>query len=203
MWNEISERDPDIVLAEQARRGDPAAFEELAMRWWTPVYRIAWIMSGSASGAAELTEEVLSLAICRSEPLPRFGARFKTFLYRLAFRCMLGRRSRRAWPGVPSLRFDAAGRLAWPAGGGSTSGPRETTDPAAKIREGLGQLDDLDRAALLLRDIEELPLDEAADILGAPSEEIRLRVHRARVVLTCVLGQPLGSVRSSATGADC
>ena len=38
----------DAALAEEARNGNSAAFVKLANRWWTPLYRVSWIVSGSA-----------------------------------------------------------------------------------------------------------------------------------------------------------
>jgi len=47
----------------------------------------------------------------------------------------------------------------------------------------LDLLDDRDRAALVLRDGEQLPVEEVANILGTSAADVRARVHRARLVL--------------------
>jgi len=52
------------------------------------------------------------------------------------------------------------------------------------IHDALEQLQDLDRVALLLWDVEELPAHEVAAILEATPEETRARTHRARLRLT-------------------
>ena len=56
----------DAALAEEARNGNAAAFVMLAKRWWTPLYRVSWNISGSASCAAQITERTLLAAIHRS-----------------------------------------------------------------------------------------------------------------------------------------
>src|SRR5258705_9796701 len=53
----------DAALAEEARNGNSAAFVKLANRWWTPLYRVSWIVSGSASCATQITERTLLGAI--------------------------------------------------------------------------------------------------------------------------------------------
>ena len=58
----------DAALAEEARNGNSAAFVKLANRWWTPLYRVSWIVSGSASCAAQITERTLLAAIHSAEP---------------------------------------------------------------------------------------------------------------------------------------
>jgi len=57
-----------------------------------------------------------------------------------------------------------------------------------RIREALERLDDLDRASVILRDVEGFPLHEVASILRASPAEIRSRAHRARLLLIGFLG---------------
>ncbi len=75
MSNEMEDRDG--ALAEASRRGNPQAFVKLATRWWAPVYRIAWNMSGSPSFAAEVTEQALLAGLRPSEWWPSSGASTK------------------------------------------------------------------------------------------------------------------------------
>ena len=87
-------------------------------------------------------------------------------LYRLATWLALVRRR----AGVPSM------------------GRRSTTLQA------LDHLDDRDRAALVLRDGEQLQVEEVAAILGTSAGDIRVRVHRARLILAGRIHQ-MGAVR--------
>src|SRR4029077_3907960 len=52
-----------------------------------------------------------------------------------------------------------------------------------RIRGALGRLDDSQRAALVLRDLEDLSSEDAAEGLGVSPETVRQRAHRARVKL--------------------
>src|SRR5713101_2962490 len=81
----------DAALAEEARNGNAAAFVKLAKRWWTPLYRVSWNISGSASRAAQITERTLLAAIHSVEPPPFTRVPFKVFLYRVAVRLTLTR----------------------------------------------------------------------------------------------------------------
>jgi DNA-directed RNA polymerase specialized sigma24 family protein len=56
------------------------------------------------------------------------------------------------------------------------------------ILEGLGRLNCIERAAFLLRDVEQLSLTETAAVLEAPADQVQAHVHRARVVLAHHLG---------------
>jgi DNA-directed RNA polymerase specialized sigma24 family protein len=157
--------DADAALAVEARRGDRTAFVALATRWWTPLYRFAWNMSGSASFAAQVTERALATAV-QCDGLAR--APFKLLLYRLAVQLMLAQ--------------DSLAPMSTHA-----------NDEVGTLREALQRLDAMDRAALVLREIEQLPLEEVARVLSAPAEQIRLRVHRALVFLTRAAAEPTGS----------
>src|SRR5437588_10723104 len=74
----------DAALAEDARNGSAAAFVKLAKRWWTPLYRVSWNISGSASCAAQITERTLLAAIHSAQPPTFTRVPFKVFLYRVA-----------------------------------------------------------------------------------------------------------------------
>ena len=185
----------DEALLHKARRGDPAAFVEFATRWWTPIYRIAWNMLASASEAAEATEQTLTLVVRFPESIgyetplgiSLCGAALDvTFL-----RCPQGRRD-----AVESLdaflpRFDARGCLA-PQGedwSDRVDGGLQRPELAETIREMLQQLPTLDRAAFILREIEQFSLQEAVAILRIPAEDVRASSHRAVLLMAGQLRQ--------------
>ncbi len=136
----------DAALAEDARNGSAAAFVKLAKRWWTPLYRVSWNISGSASCAAQITERTLLVRLTLTREPP-----------------------------------------------GSTG--RQPQDALGTIREALQRLDPLDSAALVLRETEQLPVEEVAAILSASSEEVRARIHRATLSLTRSVGRSPGQTR--------
>lgn len=56
----------------------------------------------------------------------------------------------------------------------------QSGDLGRLIREALSALSSKDRAVILLREVQGLPYDEMADILGMPLGTIKARLHRAR-----------------------
>ena len=166
--------DVDEVLLYQARRGDPAAFEKFATRWWTPVYRIAWNMLGSASEAAEATEQTLMLVI--------------RFPESVGYHAPFGICLRGAAIDVSLLRCPGAGRS--PAESlDLADGMFQQPDLGERIRGMLQRLDDLDRAAFVLREVEQFSVEETVAILRMPADQVRARTHRARLLLTGLLGR--------------
>lgn len=178
----------DHLLYERVRRGDRSAFATLTTRYWAAVHRIVHNMSPDQSKASELVEKTFLHALRSPGWFPR-DAPFKVSLYRLAIVLSLTQQRPCPASSAESLlpQFDASGRLAFPEGDWSELTGRR--DLPERIRDGLDQVEGLDRAAFVLRAVEEVPLAEAAAILQTSSEKIRDQAHRACLVLTRFLGR--------------
>jgi RNA polymerase sigma-70 factor (ECF subfamily) len=182
----------DDVLAGWMRRGDHVAFATLTSRYWTTVHRIARNLLPDQSTAREVAEETFLRAWESPELFP-CDAPFKVSLYRLAISLSFIRHRPSSRLTAESLlpRFEASGRLALSEGDWSELARQ--CDLTEQIREGLEYLEDLDRAAFVLRAIEQVPLEEAAAILQTSPGRIRDRVHRACLLLTGFLGRLFGA----------
>ena len=114
-------------------------------------------------------------------------------------RCPPTRRSPAESLDVFLPRFDARGCLASLGEDWSelSDGLFQRPDLAEAIRGLLQRLDDIDRAAFILREIEQFSVEETVAILRIPADEVRARTHRATVLLTGLLGRmrriPAGS----------
>src|SRR5882762_194887 len=89
--SEYIDEPEDEALVRRARGGEAAAFVQLSMRWWTPLYRIGWYLLGSKSGAAQVAEATLLQALRSPGSLPA-GVPLRTFVLRLAVRLAMKRR---------------------------------------------------------------------------------------------------------------
>jgi RNA polymerase sigma-70 factor, ECF subfamily len=71
----------------------------------------------------------------------------------------------------------------------------EREETRVTVRNCIDQLPDNYRLVLMLRDIEERPTQEVADLLGLTTTAVKVRLHRARQALSTLLrreyGQPL------------
>jgi RNA polymerase sigma-70 factor (ECF subfamily) len=63
---------------------------------------------------------------------------------------------------------------------------------ARKAQAAIERLPDMYREAFVLRDLEELPTAEVADVLGVEPATVRQRVHRARLMLRGYLNELVG-----------
>ena len=148
--------------------------------------RLAFNLLGSVADATSAAEEALLLALHQ----PESEVPFRLFLQRAVVRAALRRRR------VPERAldtmlppFDIRGDLIWPPADSSANAADLSlgTGPPAGLRRALARLPGIDCAALVLRETEQLPLDEVAWILEIDPEDVRRRIHRALLALTCAV----------------
>jgi RNA polymerase sigma-70 factor (ECF subfamily) len=189
----------DEVLAARAAAGDDGAFEDLVSRYQGRVFRLACRLTGDDDAPDVLQETFLQ--VYRNLALFRGASRFGTWLYRIATNAALMHRRARARRPAESLesflpRFDANGlHAATPAELQVVCRADELIDGrilAEKAREGIERLPDLYREAFVLRDLEEMPTAEVAEVLGLEPAAVRQRVHRARLMLRGYLSDLVG-----------
>lgn len=186
----------DTRLAASAAAGDDRAFEALVVRYQQRVFRLACRLT-SETDAPDVVQDTF-LQAYRHLASFRGESKFSTWLYRIATNASLMiRRARARRPAEPLdahlPRFDDSGRhagtpaelqLAWRV---EELLDRQTL--AARARAAIARLPDLYRDAFVLRDLEEIPTAEVADLLGVDAAAVRQRVHRARLMLRGYLGE--------------
>jgi len=148
----------DEVLVRRARAGDGDAFVTFATRWWPRIGRFAWSMIGNASQARAVTEEALGAVLESPRAPPDIPV--ERFMYRLAL-----------WLAIVRRRSNTSAVAA-----------------GSPVLQALDRLSHMDRAAFLLRDVEQLSLPETAAILESPAAEVQAQVHRSRILLIHLLG---------------
>jgi RNA polymerase sigma-70 factor (ECF subfamily) len=198
---DVPPADPgDETLAARAAAGDESAFEEIVNRYQGRVFRLARRLTGSDDDAAEALQETF-LQVYRGLAGFRGESRFGTWLYRISTNAALMLRRRRARRPAESLeaflpRFDAAGAYVdTPAQLQVAAQVEELLDTqvlAKKAWDGIERLPDLYREAFVLRDLEEMPTEDVARILGVEPATVRQRVHRARLMLRGYLAGLVG-----------
>jgi RNA polymerase sigma-70 factor (ECF subfamily) len=192
----------DETLAARAAAGDTSAFETIVERYQARVFRLACRLT-SDTDAADVLQETF-LQIYRHLPSFRGDARFGTWLYRIAMNAaLMHRRAARRRP-ADSLesylpQFDADGmHAATPAELRVVSRLDEHLDRqalAAKARDAVARLPETYRDAFVLRDLEDVPTAQVAQMLGIEQAAVRQRVHRARLMLRGYLSHLLGEKR--------
>jgi RNA polymerase sigma-70 factor (ECF subfamily) len=180
--------DPEALLSERARHGVRGAFDLLVVRHQARAYRLAWRMTGNASDAEEITQEAF-LRAHRAMGSFQGNSRFGTWLYRIVVNEALMRK--RAAARRPTQSLEETSRADEDDMSPRETGADQLIDQkriTQQVRHALDTLDGPQRAALVLRDLEGLSSEEAAEILGVSPETVRQRAHRARLKLRGLLG---------------
>jgi len=173
--------DDDGGLVARFLRGDTAAFDTLFLKYQDYVYNIIYGIVGSAEESRDLTQEVF-VQVYRALPKFRQGARFATWLYRIAVnRAVDAARGARRWRFLPFLGEPSlANRAADPDMEPEKMFARG--EERSAVQEALLRCPLSHREALVLRYYRGLSLEEIAETLGCTVAAAKVRLHRARRV---------------------
>lgn len=177
----------ESALLDGLRQGDPAAFAEVFEAFSDRVFRLAVRLLNDDAEAEEVVQDTFLTVF---EKIDGFEGRSKlsTWMYRIAANHALMRLRSRRSAGL-SLDADTEEQAAetLPAVLADWSGAPEallsSAESLAEMERAIAGLPDALRAAFVLRDLEELSTEEAADTLGITPGALKVRLHRARLLL--------------------
>lgn len=175
----------DALLLQRVAQGDRAAFERLLGRHQAALWRFVRAASRTRQDAEDALQDAL-LAAYRGAGAFRGAASVRTWLLTIG-RHAAWRASRRV-PEEP-LTEDPTWDLGCAAGWGAED-PEAAAIAAqdrARLAAALDGLAPGEREVLVLRDLEELSVDEVAAVLGLSLAAAKSRLHRARLRLAAAL----------------
>ncbi len=186
----------DDILLVRLKEGTEEAYETLIARFQQPVYNLVYRLMDDPGDASDVVQEVF-LKIFRNVHNFRGQSSLKTWIYRIAFN---EAHNHRRW-------FSRHKRQEI---GFETEDERETNyneilpDPSrsafdivcdhetqALIEDALGRVNPAFRAAVVLRDIEDLSYEEIAEILQVSLGTVKSRILRGRDCLRKALAARL------------
>lgn len=176
----------DAELVQCAQRGAASAFAELVSRYQDRVFNTCYRMCHNQADALDLTQATFMRAL---EALGRFQSRanFYTWLFRIAINLTMSHRrsvGRRAVRPLGDPAASARGLRTEPVarepGAEQAAADRELR---RRVEWALAQLDDEFRAAVVLKDIEDLDYAAIAEILAVPVGTVKSRIFRGRMQL--------------------
>ncbi len=185
-------------LVARCRLGDDLAWEALVERLQGRVFAIAFHYLRDREEARDAAQEIF-VRVFQKLHTVRDDVPFMAWFLRLARNCSIDRLRRLKVRTPPeSVPVEGAQDLADPV-----TTPEEDCLRTARQRllyRALGALTEVNREMILLKDIQELKLEEIASMLDLPLGTVKSRTSRARAELGRVLGRI--EAASSAGGAS-
>jgi RNA polymerase sigma-70 factor, ECF subfamily len=191
--------DEERALIQRVKTGDHEAFDALFQRHFPTVYRQAFRLVGNQAEAEEVVQEVF-LTMYEKAQTFRGESAFSTWLYRVTMNAALSKLRRRKRSEelplddyLPRFREDGH-HLVRPV----VDWSNEVEERLAKeeiyrlIQEALDQLQPVDKAVVMLSEIEGLSDREIGTTLGLTVSAVKARLHRSRLFLRGKLAVSLG-----------
>lgn len=174
----------DGELVRMARKGQLDAFDQLVGRYQRQATAVAYRLLNNMDDALEIVQDAFLNAYDKLESLSQAG-RFGPWFLRIVSNLALNRRRARMLRKAASLDADdedqgiseaylADERQEGPEAAASAK------DVQRLISEGLQDLPEMQRQALLLFSVENRPQKEVAEILGCSVEAVKWHVFTAR-----------------------
>jgi len=177
------------TLLRRLRDRDERAFRELLELHRDRVYNITFRMLGNRAEAEDVAQEVF-ISVFKTVDQFREESKFSTWLYRVAVNhCKnrikyLARRHDRDRDELDENSHQANGAaVGVPVRAAQPDRALEGAQMERLLQEAIGNLDDDHRIVVVLRDIEDLSIEEICEITGLPDGTVKSRLHRARLAL--------------------
>ena len=175
----------DVQLVEEALGGNQLSFQLLIERYQDRIFALARHYTKSAVEVEDIVQDTFLKAYRRLETFQRQSS-FSTWLYRIAVNTALDflkRMGRSPVQAVEDPELSASPVRAQAGSGVAIAAPdaRLRREEIARITaEVLAELPEIFRTVLILREYEDMPYQEMADVLGISIGTVESRLFRAR-----------------------
>jgi len=175
----------DALLAHALQEGSQEAYEFLVARFQQPVHNLVYRLMADPGDAYDVVQEVF-LKVFRNIGTFRGQSSLRTWIYRIAvnevhnYRRWIFRHKRRE---VVIEEEQEGGRSygdTVPDRGRSPYDRALDGEKRVMIEQALARINPAFRAAVVLRDVEDLGYEEIADILGVSLGTVKSRITRGR-----------------------
>ena len=166
------------ALVERHRSGDPSALNALMSEIYPSIHRIIYRLAGPRG--RDVHEDLVQTSleqVCRSIDTFEGRSRVTTFVFGICHRVVA--RSRR-YDRVRSWFKRDAEEVCIPQGGLAADELLERGRSVILARAALEKLDAEERAAFVLHEVEDLPLEEVAAALNCSTRTVKRRLRAAR-----------------------
>ncbi len=179
-------KDVDADIIELARRGDPAAWEQIVTCYTRRVYNLCYRFLGRLDQAEDLTQEIFLKVFRNLESYKAESGQFHAWIISVGRNLLIDhyrqtKDDRITVSTEEDSEFSVLDII--PAPQDSPQNELEREERALLLRKALNLLPPQLREAAILRDLEELSYEEIGTILKVPEGTVKSRINRARIEL--------------------
>lgn len=203
------DRESEVELARQLLTGKPEAFDRFVEHFRAKLFQYSWLMCRQREDAEEVAQETL-LKVFESFDQLREPERVRPWVFRIAKNACLMKRRKSVFAPVHELsleqflpaRNEADGDVKIEIADWCHLPDDQLLQAEMKqvLDQAIGELPEIYRAVILLRDLEELSTEETAQILDVTEDTVKQRLHRARLALRKTLDERLRADHPVAPG---
>ena len=170
----------DAECVRRVQQGDTDSFEVLVRRHEKAIFNLVYRLLGNYDEAAEVAQEVF-LSAFKSIHQFRGEANFSTWLYRIGLNHASTRRKSLHNSQQRLIPLDGTEVIA--DGAVDPAKNVEHKEIQQRVQQALNSLDPEDARIVLLRDLQDIPYEDVAEMLDIPVGTVKSRLHRARQAL--------------------
>ena len=189
----LEPKQDDSQWVELAKIGDTAAFDKLVNLYHSRIYTLTYQMTSNREDAEDLTQEIFVKAF---EALPRFKGRssFYTWLYRIGINKTINyrkKRNRNRPLSLDAMEQEVKQDESYHDLSSKDSPLRNLSlsELQLKLNEAMQRLSEKQRTVVVMHDMQGMPHDEIAKVVGVSVGTIRSRLFYARRQLQADLGE--------------
>lgn len=189
----LEPKQDDSQWVELAKIGDTAAFNKLVNLYHSRIYTLTYQMTSNREDAEDLTQEIFVKAF---EALPRFKGRssFYTWLYRIGINKTINyrkKRNRNRPLSLDAMEQEVKQDESYHDLSSKDSPLRNLSlsELQLKLNEAMQRLSEKQRTVVVMHDMQGMPHDEIAKVVGVSVGTIRSRLFYARRQLQADLGE--------------
>jgi RNA polymerase sigma-70 factor (ECF subfamily) len=183
------ERTIETELAERLLAGEPEAFDRFVEYFRPKIFHYSWLMCGDREDVFESVDQV------------RDPAKIKFWVFRVAKNACLMKRRRSIFAPARVLSLDEflpvknhdgdQVRIEIADWSALPEERAQQVEMRKMLESAIRELPEIYRSVILLRDMEELSTQEAAQILDVAEDVVKTRLHRARLAIRKALDEYL------------
>ena len=168
-------------LIAYARNGDYEAFDRIVKFYWAPIYKMAYYRVRSKMDAEDITQEVFASAFKRISTLKEVS-KFRPWLYTIAINRIRDYKRKKKLLNLVGIMPSSAENEMEEYGAEADDTPLDSAikkDFWMQVDRFISRLSKLEREVFVLRFLDQLNINEIAEVMGKGQSTVKTHLYRA------------------------